>query len=235
MTDPERTDATRGALSGPRGAIAPSVGSGRGDRPSRIAVLVSGNGTNLQALMDAIRDGGLRAEITLVVSSEPEAPALERARKAGIPTASLPYASDPGLSRQDSRRRYDAILADHVASGEPDWVFLLGWMRILSEAFIGRFRGRILNLHPALPGTFPGTRAIERAWEAFGRGEIRESGVMLHFVPDEGVDCGPLFSKKIVPMRSGESLDRFGARIHEAEHALVAEAARALFGPEEGV
>ncbi|MCE5255894.1 MAG: phosphoribosylglycinamide formyltransferase [Spirochaetaceae bacterium] len=200
---------------------------------ARIVVLVSGNGTNLQALSDAIRDGHLPAEIVLVVSSHPSAPALSRAHNAGIPAIAMPYVRDPCESREESRRSYDANLADRAAACSPDWIFLLGWMRILSSAFTSRFKGRILNLHPALPGQFPGTHAIERAWQAFRNGEIRQTGVMLHFVPDEGVDCGPLFAKETVPLLPGDTFPEFEARVHEAEHRLVAKAASMLFGQDE--
>jgi folate-dependent phosphoribosylglycinamide formyltransferase PurN len=97
-------------------------------------------------------------------------------------------------------------------------------MHVLSMAFLGRFSGKVINLHPALPGQFAGTHAIERAYEAFIRGEISETGVMVHFVPDEGVDVGPAIATVRVPFVTGESVEVFTARMHIAEHKLLVEA-----------
>jgi len=188
---------------------------------SRFVVMVSGNGSNLQSLIDAIARGELDAKIVLVLSSDPDAHALVRARKAGIPTLVLSRAPIPGLDKAASRRAYDKSLAEAILPYGPDYIFLLGWMRILGKEFIAPFRDRIVNLHPALPGTFPGTHAIERAWDAFLRGEIGETGVMTHFVPDECVDAGPVIaSERVVPDR-GETFEAFEARMHEIEHGLV--------------
>jgi phosphoribosylglycinamide formyltransferase-1 len=195
---------------------------------TRIAVMVSGNGSNLQALLDAVRSGMVPANVVLVVSSDPEARALLRARDAGVPAIAFPYARDPALGRDESRNAYDARLAEAVLGCEPDFVFLLGWMRILGNAFISKFPGRIVNLHPALPGTFPGTRAIERAWDASRRGELAETGVMTHFVPDEGVDSGPVILSERVAIGADETLESLEARMHETEHALVVKTARLL-------
>lgn len=194
----------------------------------RIAVLVSGNGGNLQALLDAISSGMVSANVVLVVSSDPEARALSRAKDAGIPALAIPYRRDTSLGRSESRNAYDAGLAEAVLTRSPDYVFLLGWMRILGDAFISKFPGRIVNLHPALPGTFPGTRAIERAWEASRRGELSETGVMTHFVPDEGVDSGPVILRERVAIGADETLESLEARMHDTEHALVVKTARLL-------
>ncbi len=199
-----------------------------GARGLRLAVLVSGNGGNLQALLDASRSGLISANVALVVSSDPEARALARAKDAGIPALALPYVRDPALGRAESRDAYDAKLAEAVLACEPDFVFLLGWMRILGNAFISKFPGRIVNLHPASPGTFPGTHAIERAWEASRRGEISETGVMTHFVPDEGVDSGPVILSERVAIGADETLESLEARMHGIEHALVVKTARLL-------
>jgi len=199
-----------------------------GARGLRLAVLVSGNGGNLQALLDASRSGLISANVALVVSSDPEARALVRAKDAGIPALAFPYARNPALGRAASRDAYDAKLAEAVLSCEPDFVFLLGWMRILGNAFISKFPGRIVNLHPASPGTFPGTHAIERAWDARRRGEISETGVMTHFVPDEGVDSGPVILTERVAIGADETLESLEARMHEIEHALVVKTARLL-------
>jgi len=183
--------------------------------------MVSGNGSNLQALIDAIEKSEVKASIVLVVSSDPEAYALRRAENAGIPSVVLRYRRDQKLEKEASRRAYDRMLAETIAPYRADYIFLLGWMRILSAEFTTRFPGRIVNLHPALPGMFPGTHAIERAWDACARGEITESGVMTHFVPDERVDAGPVIASERVAMDRTETLDDFEKRMHDAEHILV--------------
>ncbi|MFN2298420.1 MAG: phosphoribosylglycinamide formyltransferase, partial [Anaerolineales bacterium] len=148
---------------------------------ARLVVLISGSGTNLQAILDACASGALPAQVAAVVSNKREAFGLERARRAGVPAIARPR------PKEQDRRAYDGELADLVASHRPDWIILAGWMRILSSNFLDRFPGRVINLHPALPGTFPGTHAIERAFDAHQKGEIRNTGVMVHLVPDEGV------------------------------------------------
>ena len=118
---------------------------------------------------------------------------------------------------------YDAGLADLVAGVAPDLVVLAGWMRVLGPAFIARFPGRVLNIHPALPGCFPGVDAIARAYAAFGRGEIAHTGVMVHWVVPE-VDAGPLIASAPVPIYPDDTLDALEARVHDVEHRLLVEA-----------
>jgi len=184
---------------------------------TRIVVLISGNGYNLQAILDACASGVLSATVSAVFSNKADAPGLERARQAGIPAV-----VSEKIQEQD-RRTYDARLAEMVASFGPDWIVLAGWMRILTSAFLDRFPSRVINLHPALPGCFPGTHAIERAYEAWQKGEIKKTGVMVHLVPDEGVDIGPVLGTREILFRPGEPLEKFQDRIHEAEHALLVE------------
>lgn len=183
----------------------------------RLVVLVSGGGTNLQAILDACAGGELAGEVEVVavVSNRVEAYGLERARLVGVPAVSLPV---------DGRERktYDEALADSVAQFQPDLVILAGWMRIVTMAFVGRFP--VINLHPALPGAFAGLGAIERAFAAWENGTIRESGVMVHWVPDEGVDVGPVITKETVPFQVGDSIEQFEDRLHTVEHRLVVEA-----------
>ncbi|GAB4531054.1 MAG: phosphoribosylglycinamide formyltransferase [Anaerolineales bacterium] len=191
-----------------------------------LVVLASGYGSNLQAILDACARGDLNARVAAVISDRKDAFALERARQAGIPALYhpwLPY-RQTGRSRQD----YDADLAALAAVYRPDWVVLAGWLRVLSMAFLGRFPGRVVNLHPALPGTFPGLHAIERAWEAFQRGEITHTGVMVHLVPDEGVDAGPVLAQESVPILPEDTLETLAARIHAAEHRLFVDVLRQL-------
>lgn len=191
----------------------------------RLVVLISGNGSNLQAIIDACASGELAAWVVAVVSNRPDAFGLERARQAGVPAIVVPKA------KSQDRREYDAELAHLVASYQPDWVVLAGWMRVLSRAFLNRFPNHVINLHPALPGTFPGTLAIERAFDAYQRNEITQTGVMVHLVPDEGVDCGPVLAQQSVPIYPRDSLADLETRIHSVEHRLLVETLARLIEP----
>ena len=184
---------------------------------ARIVVLASGSGSNLQAVLDATGDGRLRAVVAGVVSDRPDGVALSRAIRAGIEATSLP--SLPG----EERHAYDRRLADAVALFTPDWIVLAGWMRLLLMSFLARFPGRVVNLHPALPGEFPGLHAIDRAHAAAAAGTISRTGVMVHLVPDEGVDDGPVLGWREVPIFGTDSLADLEARIHDVEHELLVE------------
>jgi phosphoribosylglycinamide formyltransferase 1 len=180
-----------------------------------IVVLASGSGSNLQALLDA------DVPVLAVVSDQSDAYALDRARAAGV--TALVVRKDGEESRID----YDARLADVVAEIAPRYVVLAGWMRLLSMAFLARFPGRVVNLHPALPGELPGLHAIERAWE----GDRDRTGVMVHLVPDEGVDSGPVLATVEVPIdRTGTVVD-LTKRVHAAEHELLVRVVRELLAP----
>jgi len=187
---------------------------------ANLVVLISGNGTNLQAILDACKSSSLLAQVTAVISNKSDAYGLERARSAGVPAVAQPKA------KEQDRREYDSLLADVVAHYKADWVILAGWMRVLSSNFLNRFPNRVINLHPALPGTFPGTHAIERAFEAYGRGEIRATGVMVHLVPDEGVDSGPVLAQEEVPIHADDTLETLEMRVHDVEHRLLVNAIR---------
>jgi formyltetrahydrofolate-dependent phosphoribosylglycinamide formyltransferase len=192
---------------------------------SRLVVLVSGNGTNLQALLDACAGGKLDARVVAVVSNKPDAYGLERARAAGIPAVVVPVHGRP-------RPEYDRALADEVAGHQPDLVVLAGWLRILTAAFLDRFPARVLNLHPARPGQFPGLHAIERAWDAHRAGELDAGGVMVHLVPDEEVDAGPVVAWRTVPFLPGDTLERYEARVHAVEHELLVTAVNRVLAGE---
>lgn len=182
---------------------------------SKLVVLVSGQGSNLQAILDACQAGDLRAGVVAVFSNRRDARGLERAARANVPA----HVHEKRMGQE--RREYDAELGGRVAAYEPDWVVLAGWMRILTGAFLDRFPNRVINLHPALPGTFPGTHAIERAFHAYRRGEIENTGVMVHLVLDEGVDCGPVLAQQSVPIYSTDTLETLETRIHAVEHCLL--------------
>jgi phosphoribosylglycinamide formyltransferase-1 len=193
---------------------------------ARLAVLISGNGSNLQAIIDACADDRLPAQVVVVVSNRRAAFGLERARRAGIPTLylSLKQYLDDGRGRA----QYDADLAAGVAAYRPDWICLAGWMHVLSNAFLQRFPKRVINLHPAMPGQFPGTDAIARAYAAFGAGQIEHTGVMIHYVPDDGVDVGPVIVSETVPIYAYDTLASLEERVHSVEHALYVKALSTL-------
>ena len=190
--------------------------------PARLVVLASGNGSNLQAVLDACAAGELPAGVVAVVSDQADATALRRAADAGVPAVHV------GRHDGEARADYDARLADVVAGFGPDVVVLAGWMRILTMSFLGWFPGRVVNLHPALPGELPGTHAIERAWQEALSGERTSSGVMVHLVPDEGVDVGPVLATALVPIRPDDTFDTFAARVHATEHNLLVDTLRTL-------
>jgi phosphoribosylglycinamide formyltransferase 1 len=183
--------------------------------PSRLVVLISGNGSNLQAILDACASGELNAKVVSVISNKADAYGLVRARNAGVEAIHYPKREN------ETRQEYDARLAAHVSTCFPGYIILAGWMRILSSYFLSSFPNRVINLHPALPGIFPGLHAIERAYEAYQRGDIQHSGVMVHLVPDEGVDNGPVLGQQKIHFLPDESLEQFEARVHEVEHRLL--------------
>lgn len=185
-------------------------------RPSaRLAVLASGNGSNLQALIDAVASGSLPADVVAVVSDRADAFALTRAGRAGIPAVHV------GRHAGETRPDYDARLADVVAGFGPDFVVLAGWMRVLTMSFLGWFPNRVVNLHPALPGELAGTNAIERAWHEALAGERTSTGVMIHLVPSESIDDGPVLASRPVPIHPDDTLESLAARVHRVEHELL--------------
>ncbi|MDE0701515.1 MAG: phosphoribosylglycinamide formyltransferase [Acidimicrobiaceae bacterium] len=189
----------------------------------RIVVLASGAGSNLQALLDAVNNGDLNAEIVGVIVNRRDAYALERASTNEIPTSFLglrPYL-DTSDDPAQARRRYDADLAGIVSGHRPDLVVLAGWMHLLTMEFLSHFPGRVMNLHPALPGEFPGAHAIDDAWHAHLSDGLDRTGVMVHLVPDEGVDDGPVLATQVVPIRADDDRESLEARIHAAEHDLL--------------
>lgn len=189
----------------------------------RLAVLISGSGTNLQAIIDACASGALPDTcVAVVVSNRQAAYGLQRAQAHGIPTIYHPLR--PYRLAGRSREEYDADLAAKLAPYAVDLVVQAGWMHILSMAFLQHYPGKVLNIHPALPGALPGRQAIERAYEAFRRGEIDRTGVMVHRVPDEAVDEGPLVACREVPIYPDDTLETLEARIHAVEHALYVQA-----------
>lgn len=207
------------SLSGPRGGSADT-------RAFRLAVLASGNGSNLQAIIDQLhlRPGRPRIEVALVLSDVPGAHALERARQAGIPTAV--FAFDPDAPLDDkSREEHDLAMAAAVREAEADLVVLAGYMRLLCPAFVEAFPYRIINLHPALLPAFPGTTSISDALE-YG---VKVTGATVHFV-DAGLDTGPIIAQVPVRVKEDDVQDTLAARIHAVEHRLLPLTIRLIAG-----
>ena len=182
----------------------------------RIVVLASGTGTNLQAILDTVhgRDG---IEVVAVGSDKPGAGALARATRAGIETALFPADS------YEDRIGRDAAMGDWIEARRPQLVVLAGYLQLLSEPFVERFRGRVVNIHPALLPAFPGLDAIGQALAA----GVEETGVTVHFV-DEGMDTGPAILQRTVPVAPGRDRVQLEAAIHAVEHELYPEAIRML-------
>lgn len=189
---------------------------------SRLVVLISGNGSNLQAILDACKSGELNAQVISAISNKADAYGLTRAKNANVEALHFPKLQN------ESRQEYDTRLANYVTTKLPDYIILAGWMRILTSSFINHFPNKIINLHPALPNTFPGTHAIERAYEAYQKGEINQTGVMVHLVPDEGVDDGPVLAQQEINFIQNESLEDFETRVHQTEHKLLIKAIKEL-------
>lgn len=187
----------------------------------RLAILLSGRGSNFEAIADAVERGTIPdAEIVAVISDVPEARGLESARKRGLPAAAV------DRRRYPSRRAHEEEILRRLGRARPDLVCLAGYMRLLSPEFVGRYRGRILNIHPALLPKFPGLDAQRRALEA---GEA-ESGCTVHLV-DEGTDSGPIVLQRRVPVLAGDTEETLSARILAEEHRAYPEAiARFLAG-----
>lgn len=173
----------------------------------KLGVLVSGSGTNLQAILDAVAKGHLDAEVRLVVSNVPEVKALERARDAGVP-AQL-------LSHRDfsSREAFDQRLVELLSDAGVEWIALAGFMRILTPVFLRAFPNRIVNIHPALLPAFTGAHGQRQALE-YG---VKIAGCTVHFV-DEGVDLGPIIAQRAIPVLDDDTESSLGARLLEQEH-----------------
>jgi phosphoribosylglycinamide formyltransferase 1 len=184
---------------------------------ARLGILLSGRGSNFLALQGAIARGELPAEIALVASDRPEAPGLARARKLGLPALALPPREAP------DRAAHEARLGEALAAAGAEWVCLAGYMRVLSPAFLGAWRHRVLNIHPSLLPAFPGRDAQRQALEH----GVKVSGCTVHLV-DEGVDSGPIVVQRAVPVLEGDTVESLAARILEQEHRAYPEALRRL-------
>jgi phosphoribosylglycinamide formyltransferase-1 len=184
----------------------------------RVGVLISGRGSNLQALLDAARAGSLGGEIAVTISNVEGAPGLERARQSGVPA----LVSD---HRGRTREEHDAAVAGLLKDHGVDLVCLAGYMRLLSPAFLRAFPERVLNVHPSLLPAFPGRDAQRQAWEH----GVKVSGATVHVV-DEALDAGPIVAQEAVPVLEGDGPAELAARILEAEHRIYPKAVRVVLG-----
>jgi phosphoribosylglycinamide formyltransferase-1 len=186
----------------------------------RLGVLISGRGSNLQSIIDAIATGQLDATIAVVISNRPDAPGLERARAAGIETVVSEHKAWP------TRAAYDAALAATLRAHQVDLVCLAGFMRLLGAGFVEVFPNAVLNIHPSLLPAFPGLDAQRQAW-AHG---VKVSGATVHFVTPE-LDAGPIVMQRAVPIEDADTAETLAARILAVEHELYPAAiARVLDG-----
>ena len=174
-----------------------------------LGVLVSGTGSNLQAILDAIAAGVLNARVKVVISNRENAQALERARMAGVPALTIPH------KEFATREAFDRALVSALREAEVSWVVLAGFMRVLTPEFLSAYSGRIINIHPALLPAFPGVDAARQALE-YG---VKITGCTVHFV-DRGVDSGKIIAQRAVLVEERDDLSTLSARIHAAEHEL---------------
>jgi len=181
----------------------------------RIAVLLSGRGSNFEALADSVAAGRIpHAEISLVLSNREGAPGVEKARQRGLKTCAIP---SKGLEREAYDRQVVAILREHHV----DLVCLAGYMRLLSPYFVAAFPQKILNIHPSLLPSFPGLEAQKQALD-YG---VKFAGCTVHFV-DENLDAGPIILQSAVPVEDGDTEDSLSARILKEEHRIYSEAVK---------
>jgi phosphoribosylglycinamide formyltransferase 1 len=183
----------------------------------RIVVLASGSGTNLQAILNKLHGGAEGIEVVGVGSDKDDAGALERARRAEVPTAVFP------TSEYEDRGARDRALGDWIEEQEADLVVLAGYMQLLSPEFVARFRNRVINVHPALLPAFPGIDAVQQAIDHGSK----ITGVTVHFV-DEGMDSGPIIMQRPVPVAPSRDWAETESAIHATEHALLPETIRLI-------
>jgi phosphoribosylglycinamide formyltransferase-1 len=187
--------------------------------PARIGVLISGRGTNLQSIIDAVATGQLTATIAVVLSNRADAAGLQRARDAGIEALSLDPRDYP------NRHAYDTALAETLRAREVTLVCLAGFMRLVGQPLLDAFPQRILNIHPSLLPSFPGLEAQRQALEH----GVRVTGATVHLVTSE-LDGGPIIMQAAIPVRSGDTVETLAARILVEEHRLYPQAIRLVLG-----
>jgi len=176
----------------------------------KLGVLVSGSGTNLQAILDAVCTGALDADVSLVISNQPNVRAIERAASAGVPTKIISHRDFEG------REAFDAALVHALREAGVGYVVLAGFMRVLTPVLLDAFPWRVVNIHPALLPAFPGVHAQRQAL-AYG---VKVAGCTVHFV-DAGTDTGPIIAQAVVPVLDADDEETLGARILREEHRLL--------------
>lgn len=182
-----------------------------------LGILVSGAGTNLQAILDAVSSERLDATIRVVISNKPGAQALERAARAGVPIACIPHRDYP------SREAFDAAVVARLREASVEWVVLAGFMRLVTRTLLDAFPNRLINIHPALLPAFPGVDAQEQAL-AYG---VKVTGCTVHLV-DEGTDTGPIIAQHAIPVLDDDDATALRQRILEQEHALLIDVLKAI-------
>jgi phosphoribosylglycinamide formyltransferase 1 len=182
----------------------------------RLGILLSGRGSNFEAIAENVAAGKFDAEIAIVISNRPEARGLEAALRRGLPAVCIP-------SKGLDRNVYDAMLAEELKKHAVDLVCLAGYMRLLSAGFIREFQGRVLNIHPSLLPSFPGLDAQHQALEH----GVKVTGCTVHFV-DEYLDAGPILVQAAVPVLDDDTVETLSARILEEEHRIYSEAIRVV-------
>lgn len=185
------------------------------DKRLRIAVFASGSGSNFQALAEAVRDGGMPAEIALLVCDKPAAPVVRRAETLGVPT----FLFDP--KTYASREAYEEEIVGRLIEEGVELIVLAGYMRIITDVLVKPYYGRMINVHPSLLPAFPGMRAVRQALE-YG---VKLTGATVHFV-DGGLDSGPILAQQAVEIRDGDTEETLTERVHAAEHELLPRAVR---------
>jgi phosphoribosylglycinamide formyltransferase-1 len=183
-------------------------------RRLRLAVLISGRGSNMLAIARACEEGRIDAQVVLVLADVVDAPGLQAARELGIPAEAVPFGPPPG-DRQAARRAFEAELRQRLEAVRPDLVILAGFMRVLSADFVAHYAGRMLNIHPSLLPAYKGLHTHERALAA---GDA-EHGASVHLVT-EALDGGPVLLQAHVPVRPGDTPDSLSARVQREEHII---------------
>lgn len=178
-------------------------------QPLELGVLASGSGSNLQAILDAIKKGKLNARVRLVLTNKSKAYAIERAKRVGVPAMVIRH------NGYESREAFDQAMVEALREAGVEWVVLAGFMRLLTPSFLNAFPMRVLNIHPALLPAFPGVDAQQQALD-YG---VRATGCTVHFV-DAGTDTGPIIAQSVVEIREDDTRDSLAARVIAREHVL---------------
>ena len=181
----------------------------------KLAIFVSGSGTNMENLIREIKAGRILTSAAVVICDKPGAAAIQKAENLQVPVALI------DRKKFTSKEEFEAAINRELDKVKIDWILLAGFMRILSTEFVRRYKGKIINIHPSLLPKFPGVHGIRDAYEA----KVKETGVTVHFV-DEGVDTGPIILQRTLVVNAGETLESLEARVHELEYKIYPEALR---------